>query len=174
MAAQLSDALLVNEKSGPSLLSNDVPLTSLPSPHSTSRPSSHFIPIRASSSTSSSSSSFSQSLPQSQRYVRPRGLRIWNLFKQWLPILAYAATSLGFVLAIAFWKTEVFDGEYLSPVYLPSLRGPAATPVPHSHDYDTILCCTTHHASRQVLTNSHTGCETMNTLATRCCSSSSS
>ncbi|KAH7887926.1 hypothetical protein F5I97DRAFT_926768 [Phlebopus sp. FC_14] len=44
------------------------------------------------------------------RYVRPRGLLIWNLFKQWLPVLAYAATSLGFVLAIAFWKNEVLDG----------------------------------------------------------------
>jgi len=44
------------------------------------------------------------------RYARPRGLRIWNLFKQWSPLLAYGATSLGFVLAIAFWKTEVFDG----------------------------------------------------------------
>ncbi|KAF8558991.1 hypothetical protein OG21DRAFT_1398453, partial [Imleria badia] len=43
-------------------------------------------------------------------YVRPRGLRIWNLFKKWSPVLAYAATSLGFVLAIAFWKTQVFDG----------------------------------------------------------------
>ncbi|KIJ70289.1 hypothetical protein HYDPIDRAFT_53936, partial [Hydnomerulius pinastri MD-312] len=46
----------------------------------------------------------------SSRYSRPRGLRIWNLFKQWSPVLAYGATSLGFVLAIAFWKTEVFDG----------------------------------------------------------------
>ncbi|KAJ8595335.1 hypothetical protein M405DRAFT_849775 [Rhizopogon salebrosus TDB-379] len=67
--------------------------------------------MRTSSSISSSSiSSSSQSIPHSQRYVRPRGLRIWNLFKHWLPILAYGATSLGFVLAIAFWKTEVFDG----------------------------------------------------------------
>ncbi|KAG1820357.1 uncharacterized protein BJ212DRAFT_1266272 [Suillus subaureus] len=66
--------------------------------------------MRTSSSLSSSSLSSSQTLPQSQRYVRPRGLRIWNLFKQWLPILAYGATSLGFVLAIAFWKTEVLDG----------------------------------------------------------------
>ncbi|KAI6034297.1 hypothetical protein BKA83DRAFT_670545 [Pisolithus microcarpus] len=44
------------------------------------------------------------------RYVRPRSLRIWNLFKQWSPVLAYGATSLGFLLAIAFWKTEVFGG----------------------------------------------------------------
>lgn len=44
------------------------------------------------------------------RYVRPRSLRVWNLFKQWSPVLAYGATSLGFLLAIAFWKTEVFDG----------------------------------------------------------------
>ncbi|OJA20883.1 hypothetical protein AZE42_00887 [Rhizopogon vesiculosus] len=111
MAAQLSDSFVVNEKLDPGLLFNDIPLSSRP-PHRGSRPTHHFIPMRASSSTSISTSSTSstQSLAQSQRYVRPRGLRIWNLFKQWLPILAYGATSLGFVLAIAFWKTEVFDG----------------------------------------------------------------
>jgi hypothetical protein len=116
MAAQLSDSLVVDEKSGPGLLSNDTPLNSRPSLHRSAHPPTHLIPMRVSSSTSSSSSLSSQTLPQSQRYVRPRGLRIWNLFKQWLPILAYGATSLGFVLAIAFWKTEVFDGEQSSPV----------------------------------------------------------
>lgn len=45
------------------------------------------------------------------RYVRPRSLRICNLLKQWSPLLAYGATSLGFLLAITFWKTEVFDGK---------------------------------------------------------------
>lgn len=110
MAVQLSgDSPVLSEKLGPGPLSNDIPLNSRPYAHQTARPSHHFIPMRTSSSTSSSLSS-SQSLPQSQRYVRPRGLRIWNLFKQWSPVLAYGATSLGFVLAIAFWKTEVFDG----------------------------------------------------------------
>ncbi|KAG2369979.1 hypothetical protein BDR07DRAFT_1387476 [Suillus spraguei] len=107
MALQLSvDSPVLNEKSGSGPLSNDIPLNCRSSsprlPH-------HLIPMRT-SAVCSSSLSASQSLPQSQRYVRPRGLRIWNLFKQWLPILAYGATSLGFILAIAFWKTEVFDG----------------------------------------------------------------
>ncbi|KAL4076030.1 hypothetical protein V8B97DRAFT_81876 [Scleroderma yunnanense] len=65
-----------------------------PHPHTPSRPP----PIRFTTSTGRS------------RYVRPRSLRIWNLLKQWSPLLAYGATSLGFLLAIAFWKTEVFDG----------------------------------------------------------------
>lgn len=43
------------------------------------------------------------------RYVRPRGLRTWNLFKQLLPVLAWGATTLAFFLAIAFWRTELFD-----------------------------------------------------------------
>ncbi|KAG0705495.1 hypothetical protein DFH29DRAFT_906824 [Suillus ampliporus] len=109
--AQLSDSPVLSEKlgPGPGSLSNDIPLNSRLYPHRSSRPSHHFIPMRTSSSVSSSSTS-SQTCSQSQRYVRPRGLRIWNLFKQWLPILAYGATSLGFVLAVALWKTEVFDG----------------------------------------------------------------
>lgn len=111
MALQLSiDSPVLSEKSGSGPLSNNIPLNCRSSPHRNSRPSHHLIPMRISSSLSSSSLSSSQTLPQSQRYVRPRGLRIWNLFKQWLPILAYGATSLGFVLAIAFWKTEVLDG----------------------------------------------------------------
>lgn len=41
-------------------------------------------------------------------YSRPRGLRIFNLFKSWLPIISYVATSLGFVLAIALYREQVF------------------------------------------------------------------
>jgi hypothetical protein len=37
--------------------------------------------------------------------------RAWRLVKPWLPLLAYGATSLGFVLAVAFWKAQVFTGE---------------------------------------------------------------
>lgn len=111
MAVQLSvDSPVLSEKSGPGPLSKDIPLNCRSSPHRSLRPSHHFTPMRISSSASSSSLSSSETLPQSQRYVRLRGLRVWNLFKQWLPILAYGATSLGFVLAIAFWKTEVLDG----------------------------------------------------------------
>ncbi|KAG2158837.1 uncharacterized protein EDB93DRAFT_1116580 [Suillus bovinus] len=116
MAVQLSvDSPVLSEKSSPGPLSNEIPLNCRSSPNRSSRQSHHLIPMRTSFSVSSSSLSASQTLPQSQRYVRPRGLRIWNLFKQWLPIFAYGATSLGFILAIAFWKTEVLDGlEYLS------------------------------------------------------------
>lgn len=113
MAVQLSvDSPVLSEKSGPGPgpYSKDIPLNCRSSPHRTLRPSHHFTPMRTSSSASSSSLSSSETLPQSQRYVRLRGLRVWNLFKQWLPILAYGATSLGFILAIAFWKTEVLDG----------------------------------------------------------------
>ncbi|KAI0736390.1 hypothetical protein BC629DRAFT_1301304 [Irpex lacteus] len=43
-------------------------------------------------------------------YTRPRGLRIANILKPWIPIILYAITSLGFVAAISFWKAEVFQG----------------------------------------------------------------
>lgn len=36
--------------------------------------------------------------------------RMWRLVKPWLPLLAYGATSLGFLLAVALWKTQVFTG----------------------------------------------------------------
>lgn len=44
-------------------------------------------------------------------YTRPRGLRIANLLKPWIPIILYAITSLGFLAVIALWKAEVFQGE---------------------------------------------------------------
>lgn len=43
-------------------------------------------------------------------YTRPRGLRIANLLRPWIPIILYALTSLGFLVAISFWKIEVFEG----------------------------------------------------------------
>ncbi|KAJ3853009.1 hypothetical protein EV368DRAFT_39798 [Lentinula lateritia] len=53
-----------------------------------------------------------QRLPcQSQSYIRPRGLRITNLIRPWLPIILYALTSLIFLIAIAFYKAEVFSGK---------------------------------------------------------------
>lgn len=42
-------------------------------------------------------------------YIRPRGLRIWNLIRPWIPLLLYAWTSLAFVVAIAFYRDEVFS-----------------------------------------------------------------
>ncbi|EPT02883.1 hypothetical protein FOMPIDRAFT_54753 [Fomitopsis schrenkii] len=46
----------------------------------------------------------------SPSYTRPRGLRIANLLKPWIPIILYALTTLGFLAAIGFWKVEVFAG----------------------------------------------------------------
>src|SRR6266699_103036 len=40
----------------------------------------------------------------------PRKIRLWSIIRPWLPVLAYISTSLGFVIAIAFWKTHVFQG----------------------------------------------------------------
>lgn len=48
---------------------------------------------------------------QSQTYTRPRGLRISNLVKPWIPLILYGITSFGFLVAVAFWKNEVFEGE---------------------------------------------------------------
>ncbi|KXN86356.1 Golgi apparatus membrane protein TVP38 [Leucoagaricus sp. SymC.cos] len=42
-------------------------------------------------------------------YTRPRGLRIWKLIKSWIPLILYALTSLGFVVAITLYKTELFQ-----------------------------------------------------------------
>ncbi|KZP24650.1 hypothetical protein FIBSPDRAFT_735305 [Athelia psychrophila] len=46
----------------------------------------------------------------SQPYTRPRGLRISNLIKPWIPVIVYGITTVGFLVAIAFWKKEVFQG----------------------------------------------------------------
>lgn len=45
-------------------------------------------------------------------YTRPRGLRIANLLKPWIPIILYAFTTLAFLLAFSFWKAEVFEGVF--------------------------------------------------------------
>ncbi|CDO74037.1 hypothetical protein BN946_scf185043.g87 [Trametes cinnabarina] len=50
------------------------------------------------------------SLHSSSPYTRPRGLRIANLIKPWIPIILYISTTLGFLAAVSFWKVEVFQG----------------------------------------------------------------
>lgn len=47
----------------------------------------------------------------------PRKIRLWSILKPWLPVLAYVSTSLGFVIAIAFWKTQVFEGALYYPIF---------------------------------------------------------
>lgn len=51
----------------------------------------------------------------------PRKIRLWSIVKPWLPVLAYVSTSLGFVIAIAFWKTQVFEGALYYPMSPPAL-----------------------------------------------------
>jgi hypothetical protein len=51
----------------------------------------------------------------------PRKIRLWSIVKPWLPVLAYVSTSLGFVIAIAFWKTQVFEGAFYYPIFPPAL-----------------------------------------------------
>ena len=46
----------------------------------------------------------------SQPRGRPQGFRIPDRLKPWLGIGSWAVTSIGFLLAIAFWKNEVFTG----------------------------------------------------------------
>jgi len=78
-------------------------LTSSPvSPHSASHL--HFPPRRTAGPPPS----------PSQCRERPQGFRIPDRLKPWLGIASWAATSIGFLLAIAFWKKEVFTGKFPS------------------------------------------------------------
>ncbi|KIJ56567.1 hypothetical protein M422DRAFT_773360 [Sphaerobolus stellatus SS14] len=52
---------------------------------------------------------------------QPHPFRIPDRLKPWLGIACWAATSLGFLLAIAFWKKEVFTGLDQLSSYLQSL-----------------------------------------------------
>ncbi|PIL36788.1 transporter [Ganoderma sinense ZZ0214-1] len=48
----------------------------------------------------------------SPAYTLPRSLRIANLIKPWIPIILYVITTLGFLVAVSFWKVEVFQGAH--------------------------------------------------------------
>lgn len=93
------------------------------SPYPSSIPSSsrpHPSPPRSAGFNLSTSSPFPSSSRSaiSSAYSRPRGLRIANLLKPWIPIILYAITSLGFLAAVAFWKKEVFQGGLLSSLLI--------------------------------------------------------
>lgn len=47
-------------------------------------------------------------LPIRSHYSRSFTSRIFRVLKPWLPLILYAITSLGFVVAIAFYRTELF------------------------------------------------------------------
>jgi len=55
----------------------------------------------------------------------PRKIRLWSIVKPWLPVLAYVSTSVGFLIAIAFWKTQVFQGAFYNPVIPPYALSPS-------------------------------------------------
>ncbi|KZT26948.1 hypothetical protein NEOLEDRAFT_1061648 [Neolentinus lepideus HHB14362 ss-1] len=52
----------------------------------------------------------SSTAPYPSSYTRPRSLRFYNIIKPWTPLIVYAMTSLAFVIAVSFWKSEVFNG----------------------------------------------------------------
>ena len=89
-------------------LGHDIPLAPSIPPHS-SRPAAP-LPPSTPRRIPPSHASFSRSVSSTATYSRPRGLRIANLLKPWTPIILYAITSVGFLVAIAFWKAEVFQG----------------------------------------------------------------
>jgi hypothetical protein len=62
------------------------------------------------------SSQFALPLPSLHSdYIHPpRKIRLCSIIKPWIPVLAYLSTSLGFLVAIAFWKEEVFQGAFQS------------------------------------------------------------
>ncbi|KAJ7499080.1 hypothetical protein FB451DRAFT_1204182 [Mycena latifolia] len=66
-------------------------------------------PMRPAPPTAPSSPASHHHSRPSPPYSRPRGLRIANLLRPWLPLIMYALSSLAFVVAIAFFKTEVFS-----------------------------------------------------------------
>ena len=94
---------------------HDIPLAPSIPPHS-SRPATQ--PPSTPRRIPTSHSSFSRSAASSSTaaYSRPRGLRIANLLRPWTPIILYAITSIGFLVAVAFWKAEVFQGASLTPL----------------------------------------------------------
>jgi hypothetical protein len=67
----------------------------------------------------------------------PRKIRLWSIVKPWLPVLAYISTSLGFVIAIAFWKTQVFQGALYYPIFPPALCAISVHPI-HSESIANI------------------------------------
>jgi hypothetical protein len=77
-----------------------------PSPWFLRQPATHLIP------------NHNHSLSHSICHTRYRGSRVINLVKPWMPVILYAMTSIGFVIAIAFWKTEVFTGEFFMTAIL--------------------------------------------------------
>ncbi|KAH9077432.1 hypothetical protein EDB83DRAFT_2349995 [Lactarius deliciosus] len=82
-------------------------LRHLTSHHNNSSPDLPLSPIP-----NTASSQFALPLPSLHSdYIHPpRKIRLWSIIKPWIPVLAYLSTSLGFLVALAFWKAQVFQG----------------------------------------------------------------
>ncbi|KAH9007074.1 hypothetical protein EDB86DRAFT_50147 [Lactarius hatsudake] len=91
--------------------------------HLTSHPNNSSPDLPLSPILNTASSQFALPLPSLHSdYIHPpRKIRLWSIIKPWIPVLAYLSTSLGFLVALAFWKAQVFQGHhrrayvYLSP-----------------------------------------------------------
>lgn len=50
---------------------------------------------------------------QSATYSRPKSSRLITQLKPWLPMILYGLTTFAFIVAIAFYKTELFSCKVL-------------------------------------------------------------
>ncbi|KAF8211297.1 hypothetical protein K438DRAFT_1568498 [Mycena galopus ATCC 62051] len=87
---------------------NDIALQGTPSSSRYSSSPRRSESLRSPRASAPSSPAHHNSRPLSPLYSRPRGLRIANLLRPWLPLILYALSSLILVVAIAFFKTQVF------------------------------------------------------------------
>lgn len=78
-------------------------------------------------------------------YTRPRGLRMSNLLRPWIPLIMYGITTLAFVVAIAIYRDDVFSCAWL-----------------YNHKPNTAIWILN---ILQVLTNCLIGCKAMSCLA---------
>ncbi|KAI9448282.1 hypothetical protein H4582DRAFT_2068803 [Lactarius indigo] len=80
--------------------------------HLTSHPNNSSPDLPLSPIPNTASSQFALPLPSLHSdYIHPpRKIRLWSIIKPWIPVLAYLSTSLGFLVALAFWKAQVFQG----------------------------------------------------------------
>ncbi|KAH9045661.1 hypothetical protein EDB85DRAFT_49234 [Lactarius pseudohatsudake] len=82
--------------------------------HLTSHPNNSSPDLPLSPIPNTASSQFALPLPSLHSdYIHPpRKIRLWSIIKPWIPVLAYLSTSLGFLVALAFWKAQVFQGAF--------------------------------------------------------------
>lgn len=84
-----------------------------PGPSSTHHPPCHALSLPVQDDSLASPSCSPISGPSSRMLSQPTfslcsRLRLMDRIRPWIPVLMYGATSLGFLIAIAFYKTQVF------------------------------------------------------------------